>query len=74
MSKRKNYTTLFLASCRKHCVWFSVCVDSCIDQVTYLKDGYMIDTETSCGLKLGSKAAYDWIKREIREIEDDLKE
>ena len=74
MGKRKNYTTLFLAKCRKHEVWFSVCVDSGIDTITYLKDDAMIDVQPGKHYKLGTKGAYDWLVQEIKEIEDDIKD
>lgn len=72
MSKKKNYMTLLLSYCRKHEIWFSVCTDSSLDTITYLKDGNYVDSQTSSRAKVGTKACYEWVKKEVKEIEDDL--
>lgn len=70
MSDRKNYMRLFLAYCKKHEIWFAVCIDGSIDQCTYLADGHDETFEPNTNLKLGSKSCFDWIKRTIREIKE----
>ena len=69
MAKKKNYTKLFLALCKKHEIWFSVCADGSIDQVTYLKDNNNIDIFSDKCLYLGRKACYDWLVREIKDLD-----
>ena len=73
MKKKKNYLTLFLAYCRKKEIWFSVGIDSAIQACTYMLDGNSIDFEPPLFSKVGSKASYEWIKKEVQEIERELR-
>ncbi len=59
MAKRKDYLRLFVQYASKNNLWFAVFGDGCIDAVTDCELG--IDFEPICGLKLGSKRAYEWL-------------
>lgn len=63
MAKRKNYLKMYVDYCRKNGIWFAVCGNGDIDQLT--------DTESMCDLyakpvRLGSKEAYDELLAEVK--------
>ncbi len=62
MNKRKNYTRLFVDYCKRYELWFSVCVDSSLDQITNTVTGTDYNPKHR---KFGSKAAYEWVKGEV---------
>jgi hypothetical protein len=76
--KKKDYLRLFLSYCKNNNIWFSICTDGSIDTLSYFHDfgtnfEEMVDFEAPGNFKLGSKAAYEWLKREIAEIKQDNK-
>ena len=62
MSKRKNYLKLFLDYSIDNDIWFAVCGDGSIDECTSCISGEIFLPNS--WIKLGSKAAYEWIKKE----------
>lgn len=65
MKKRKNYLRMFLSYCTKNEIWFSVYGDGGIDECADTDDGW--DFWPDNHLKLGSKAAYEWLVKTHRE-------
>ncbi len=66
--KRRDYLRLFVQYARKHDIWFSVCGDGCIDDVTDTVSMDHLLTPYQ-GLKLGTKDAYEWLIKAHREQE-----
>ena len=48
---------LFVKFAKKYKIWFEVCGDGNIGDVSIIK----FDYSGSCGSRFGSKAAYDWL-------------
>lgn len=71
MKKRKNYFRLFMGLCKKHTVWFDVLIGGSIGYATVFLDNLDVgvDVYPNGGTQLGSKAAYDWLREEIKELQ-----
>ena len=63
---KKDYLKLFLKYAKDNSLWFSIYGDGSIDCVTDTDAGS--DFLLSRWLKLGSKAAYDWLIKEHKAI------
>lgn len=66
--EKKDYMRLFVQYCRKHLIWFGVCMDGTVDAVTFGEFTHPDSDVDGDGSKFGSKAAYDWLKKTRQEI------
>ena len=67
--KRKNYLRMFLALCIKHDIWFAIYGDGTVDECTDTSDMDRMSFAPKQGIKLGSKAAYEWLVQAYKENE-----
>ena len=53
------YLEMFIRYCKQNSIWFAVCADGSLDEVT--DTGRGIDAEVDGRCSFGSKAAYEWL-------------
>ena len=55
------YLVMFVNYCKQNDIWFAVCGDGSVDEVTDTKRGETV--EPSATYEFGSLAAYQWLVR-----------
>lgn len=72
--KKKDYLRLFANYCRRHQIWFAVCTNGELDQVTFFFDNQRTDvtSEAPLGTRFGKKSGYDWLVAERRSVLKDI--
>lgn len=55
------YLKMWLRYCKQNGIWFAVCADGSLDQVTDCSRDETVEPDGRC--RFGSKAAYEWLVR-----------
>ncbi len=55
------YLAMWLRYCKENSIWFAVCPNGVVDEVTDTERGTEAEAPSSC--VFGSKAAYEWLIR-----------
>ena len=55
------YLEMWIRYCKQNGIWFAVCGNGVVDEVTETEYGESVEPDT--GLLFGSKAAYEWLVR-----------
>ena len=62
-----EYLMMWLNYCKQNNIWFAVCADGSVDQVTFCKEEAVEYTDdTTCEapkVAFGTKEAYEWLIR-----------